>query len=272
MLDNDGLPLVEVGPWAKEKHERLRQYVDITREVRRRFVDGSGGATYIDPYCGSGRSIIRDTGEIIDGSPLVAFKSARDGGVPFSEVHIGDASEDLCRAAAARLAAEGVTSKAGLGNADETVPRIVKRLNPYGLHFAFLDPYNLQDMAFSVIEALSTLRHIDILIHVSAQDLQRNLHSYIQPEDTRLERFAPGWRDAVDVKRPQNVVRAAILKYWAGMIEALGLPPAKHAELISGTARNQRLYWLVLAARHDLARRLWNKIRSPTRQRDLWES
>jgi three-Cys-motif partner protein len=84
MVDaEDGLPIDDVGAWVKEKHERLRQYVDITRAVRRRFVEGTGGATYIDLYCGSARARVRDSAEIIDGSPLVAAKTARDGGAPF---------------------------------------------------------------------------------------------------------------------------------------------------------------------------------------------
>lgn len=270
MLDDDGLPLDEVGPWAKEKHERLRQYVDITRQARRKFVEGTGGATYIDLFCGTGRSIIRDTSERIDGSPLVALKSARAGGVPFSEIHIADASEETCRAAEARIVRAGGSPRIYVGPAEETINRIVAKLNPYGLHFAFLDPFNLQDLPFSVIEALSKFKHMDLLIHVSAQDLQRNLHNYVQPGDWRLDRFAPGWRKVVDTRRPQHAVRAAILEYWAGKIEALGLPPSRHAQLISGTLRNQRLYWLVLAARHDLARQLWNKIRSPKRQGELF--
>src|SRR3972149_4830590 len=99
MLDDDGLPLDEVGPWAAEKHERLRKYVDICRAVRRKFIQRCGAATYIDLYCGSGRSKIRDTNEVIDGSPLFAFKCARDGGVPFSEIYIADADGERCRAA-----------------------------------------------------------------------------------------------------------------------------------------------------------------------------
>lgn len=83
MLDDDGLELDEVGAWAKEKHERLRKYVDISRAVRRKFLSRSGCATYIDLFCGSGRAFIRDTNEKIDGSPLVAFKCARDGGDHF---------------------------------------------------------------------------------------------------------------------------------------------------------------------------------------------
>ena len=270
MLDVDGLPLDEVGQWAKEKHERLRQYIDITRGARKGFVERSGGASYIDPYCGSGRAFIRDTHEKIDGSPLIAFKCARDGGVPFSDIFIADASEERCRAAEQRIIAAGGAPKAEIGDAEQTVSRVVRRLNPYGLHFAFLDPFNLQALPFSVLESFASLKRIDMLIHVSVQDLQRNLRSYIAPGDNRLERFVPGWRNVVDTNRPQHVVRAAILKYWTDKIEGLGLSTAKRVELIAGPAKNQRLYWLVLVARHDLARQLWNKISSPTRQGELF--
>jgi hypothetical protein len=52
-------------------------------------------------------------------------------------------------------------------------------------------------------------------------------------------------------------------------IEALGLPPARHAELVSGTARNQRLYWLVFVSRSEFAKALWDKIRKVSGQGDL---
>src|SRR5438034_8413582 len=68
VLDDDGLPLDEVGPWAKQKLERRRRYVDISRATRRKFVQGTGGATYVDLFSGTGRAIIRDTAEKLDGS------------------------------------------------------------------------------------------------------------------------------------------------------------------------------------------------------------
>ena len=269
MLDEDGLPLDEVGPWARDKHERLRRYVDISRAARRKFTQGSGGATYIDLYCGSGRSIIRDSNEKIDGSPLVAFKCARDRGVPFTDIHIADASEQSCRAAEQRIFAAGGSSKIEIGIAEDTIVRIAKKLNPYGLHFAFLDPYNLEDLTFSVIETLCTFKHLDILIHVSAQDLQRNLDAYSATEDGPLDRFAPGWRGAVDLKQTQRATRAALMDYWSSKLERLGFPAAEHAELVSGPSRNQRLYWLVFVARHDLAMEFWDKIRNLRGQGDL---
>lgn len=159
MLDDDGLPLDEVGPWAKDKHDRLRKYVDISRATRRKWIQGGGGATYIDLFCGSGRALIRDTNERIDGSPLIAFKCARDGGAPFSRIYIADASAERCEAAGSRIKAAGGAPEVEIGIAEVTSAQIVRKLSPYGLHFVFLDPFNLNDLPFSVIEDFSRLKY-----------------------------------------------------------------------------------------------------------------
>ena len=269
MLVDDDLPLDEVGAWAKDKHDRLRKYVDISRAARRKFIEGRGGATYIDLYCGRGRAIVRETGETIDGSPLVAFKCATESGVPFSEIHIADADRDKCAVAAKRIANANGRATTDVGPAEDTAARIVGRLNKYGLHFAFLDPFNLGDLPFSVIEAFSRLKRIDLLIHVSAQDLQRNLDAYSVSIDGPLDHFAPGWRSAVDLNQSRSATRAAYIAYWASKMEALGLPPARRAELVSGTTKNQRLYWLVFVSRSDFAKSLWDKIRNVSGQGEL---
>src|SRR5579863_8232975 len=121
-------------------------------------------------------------------------------------------------------------SIAYVGAAEETAIQVSKRLNRYGLHFIFLDPYNLQDLPFSVIEAFSELKHIDMLIHVSVHDLQRNLDAYARADDSPLDRFAPGWRHAVDLKQGLAATRASVFAFWVSKIESLGLPPAKRAE------------------------------------------
>ena len=269
MRDDDGLPIDEVGPWAKEKHQRLHKYVDISRGVRRKFLRNSQCATYIDLFCRSGRALIRETDDKIDGSPLVAFKSARDGGAPLSEIHVADLEEEKVTAAAKRIGGAGGAATTYVGKAEDVATRIVERLNPYGLHFAFLDPYNLDDLPFSVIRAFSDLRRIDMLIHLSAQDLQRNLDAYSMSTDGPLDRFAPGWRTAVSQKQTQKATRAAYIAYWASKMEALGLPPARRTELVSGTTKNQRLYWLVFVSRSDFAKSLWDKIRRISGQGEL---
>lgn len=268
MLDDDGLPLDEVGPWAKEKHERLRKYIDITRATRRKWVHGPGGATYIDLYCGAGRAIVRGTSEKIDGSPLVAFKAARASDVPFSEIHLADASEERCHAARLRLINAGGSAATEFGDADVTVVRIARKLNGRGLHFVFLDPYNLNALPFTVIKSLAKFKYIDVFIHISVHDLQRNLDAYSMSSDGPLDHFAPGWRNAVDLKQSKSAARAAYIAYWAGEMEKLGFAPARY-ELVSGPTKNQRLYWLVMVSHHKLAQEFWDKIRNVSGQGEL---
>src|ERR1041384_5866540 len=82
----DGLLVDEVGPWAVEKHERLRRYISASRGARAKFLPPykEGGASYIELFSGPGRSRIRGTTQIIDGSPIVAYKAAHASGARFS--------------------------------------------------------------------------------------------------------------------------------------------------------------------------------------------
>ena len=238
MLEDDGLQLDDVGPWAKDKHERLFKYVDISRGARRKFAKGSGGATYIDLYCGSGRAVIRDNGEMIDRSPLVAFKCARNGGVPFSEIYIADDDSEKCKTAAQRIKNAGGVANTEVGRAEEAAARIVARLNKYGLHFVFLDPYKLDDLPFSVIENFQSTETIDMLIHVSALDLQRNLDAYSMSADGPLDHFAPGWREVVDLKQTKSATRAAYIAYWASKMEGTRFTPC--AACRTGIRNNEK--------------------------------
>jgi len=272
--EHDNLPVSEVGEWAVEKHERLRRYVTITSGVRKKFLTPmqpgfmSPGASYIDLFCGPGRSRIRDTDRVIDGSPLVAASAAAQSGTPFSKIMLADREPSLLQAARGRLEARGFEADTFEGAATQTAEAIVRVLDPNGLHFAFLDPFNLGDLPFTVLQQFAFLRRMDMLIHVSVQDLQRNLRRNIDREGSALDRFAPGWRKRVDVGARDDVIRTAIFDHWLKLIHALDMQPSQGVELVSGE-KNQRLYWLVLVARHERAGQLWDKIRNISKQRRL---
>ncbi|MDR0577610.1 MAG: hypothetical protein LBI87_08790, partial [Candidatus Accumulibacter sp.] len=57
------------------------------------------------------------------------------------------------------------------GAAVDAVKQVLARLNAHGLHFAFLDPFDLAALNFDIIVALSTLKRIDMLVHISQMDL-----------------------------------------------------------------------------------------------------
>jgi three-Cys-motif partner protein len=266
----DGLTASVVGPWAAEKHERLKKYIDAYRSARAKFLPprGDGGAAYIELYSGPGRSMIEGTSDFIDGSPLVAFLAARQSRTNFSDLHFNDLDHDNIEALRQRIAKLGGAANYHSAAADLAIDRIVRALNPAGLHFAFLDPFNLDDLPFTIIERLARLPRMDMLIHVSVSDLQRNWRRYLDDAGT-LDRFMPGWRDHVDIRRKDEDVRADLLRHWLDLIKGLGTLPAKGIELVSAT-RGQRLYWLVFVSAHELGQRLWDDIRNIHKQGRLF--
>jgi three-Cys-motif partner protein len=273
-MEDDSLPIVEVGEWALEKHKRLKKYVDITRAPRRKYtvptptLPNVAGAAYIDLFSGSGRARIRETGAIIDGSPLVAFKAAQASGVPYSEIHIGDLNSDYAHAAEKRITAAGGIAHSYVGTAENTAKAIVAKLNPKGLHFAFLDPFNLEALTFQTIQALSKLEHIDLLLHVSVQDLQRNSDRYSGAESLQFDAFAPGWRDVVSINQSANSFRAALIAYWQSLIGKLGFAGSRVEQVVG--SKKQRLYWLAFFSRHQLGNNMWDKIRNLSGQKEMF--
>lgn len=267
----DGLPALTAGSWADtEKITRVRRYVDASRAARRKWLPphGRGGATYVDPYCGPGRLMLRETGQFVDGGCLAAVRMAAGSDTSFSQVLIGDADQRSTETATTRLAALGAVS-AFVGPADETVDRILGQISPYALTFAFLDPYNLATMPFSIIERLASCNRIDMLIHVSLMDLQRQLPKWRAAGDFRaLDAFAPGCSAAIDLELPQDRVRLEIFHYWMNLVRSLNLDFANSIPLVTGP-KNINLYWLAFAARNRLAHTLWDAIANLSPQRSL---
>ena len=89
------------------------------------------------------------------------------------------------------------------------MPKIVQSLDQYGLHLAFLDPYNLGTLSFDLFVELAKLKRIDVIAHVSLSDLQRNADRYTSEAYDEFDKFAPGWRENVSTDMNQNASRRA---------------------------------------------------------------
>jgi three-Cys-motif partner protein len=100
-LDDQGLLVEDVGPWAADKLKIVTDYIQASSAARRAYL--GSGAAYIDVFCGPGRSKIRTTGEFIDGSPIAAFRKAQGSLGLFTEMYISDADVDLLSSAETRL-------------------------------------------------------------------------------------------------------------------------------------------------------------------------
>jgi three-Cys-motif partner protein len=142
---------------------------------------------------------------LIDGSPVAAYKQGR-AGHPFSSIHISDADLDLLSSAETRLRDLGAPVVATKGPASIALPKIVNQLSNSGLHLALLDPHNLGTLSFDLFECLSKLQGIDVIVHVSLSDLQRNVDRYTSKAHEQFDKFAPGWRDHIKIEMNQGAL------------------------------------------------------------------
>src|SRR5258708_10343725 len=209
-LDEQGLLVEKVGPWGKDNLRILADYIRASGGARRKYP--LHGPTYIDVFCGPGRSVIRDTNEFIDGSPVVAFKKANGSPAPFTSITISDANAELLTTAENRLSALGAPVRTVQGPASSAMPQIVQRLEPGGLHLEFLDPHNLGTLSFDLFESLAKLKRIDVIVHVSLSDLQRNADRYMSAAHDQFDTFAPRWRDPLGTAPNRHPPRAATIQ------------------------------------------------------------
>lgn len=265
----DGFVAGECREWATLKHDTLARYIQITLGVRRKFVDRVGAA-YIDLYSGAGRALNTDSGEFQDGSPLVAWKRALASKVPFSKVFINDIDPALLQACKRRLEGLGASVHPMGNDIVHAAEQVARTLNPEGYHLAFLDPYDL-GIPFAAVKTLASLRRIDMLLHVSAMDLQRNLPKAATDVGVRrkLDVFAPGWDKVVQPTANTQRQREQFVGHWVSLLGGVGAKTDTRWRLITNS-KNGPLYWLVLIARHKLAHEFWQKQGSITPQGDLF--
>lgn len=94
--------------------------------------------------------------------------------------------------------------------------------------------------------------------------------AHVRPDGPRdLDEFAPRWRDHVNTKQRQDLIRQEIFEYWRSLIKGLGTSPNDCIEAVENS-KSSDLYWLVFVARHPLAHKLWEAIANVSPQTRLF--
>ncbi|WP_369977206.1 three-Cys-motif partner protein TcmP [Xanthomonas bundabergensis] len=265
---SDGYPQEVVGSWVKDKHELLKGYVRASRMARGKM---RGEPCLLDLYCGPGRSRIRGSGStVVPGGTLAAMEASVEGrgAYPFSRIIIGDVSPANVAACKARLGMLYSTRvDEHIGAAEAVVQRIASKLPRKGLHLAYLDPYALHALPFSVIQSLSRLGRVDLMIHFASLDMTRNLVSRADLWPS-FDKVAPGWRDVCLGSHGKSVIRQRFFEHWVSLIRGVGYHVSPHAKAIRNTGQRE-IYRLVLASKHPLGANIWSTLRGGMVQNDF---
>jgi three-Cys-motif partner protein len=262
---DDALPAESnVGPWVEDKHHALREYLKYHAKPRA----GYRHRAYIEVFCGSGRGQLRNTGQFIDGSPVVAWKCSVEEKAPFSELYIADRDPKRRQACAERLRRLGAPVIEFEGDAITAAAAIVARLDPYGLHFSFVDPYSLGELRLELLRTLASVKRMDIMVHISAMDLFRNFDRNLAGERREFDAFAPGWQQHVAQGLPKDERRRAAIDYWKTQVDAMGLDATSEMKAVRNR-QNRDMYWLLVLSRHPLGAKFWRIVLESDPQRRL---
>ena len=252
-----------VGNWVPDqKHRLLAEYLFATSHAWKKWPN----RVFIDPFAGPGRIQVAGESFTRDGGSVIACRMLAERKTPFTKMLIGDLIEERSLACKRRLHALGAPVVSFTGPAVETVKDMVRAVPRGSLTMAFIDPYNLELLAFSIIEELAKLK-VDLAINFSTMDLQRNVDLEFDSERARFDIVAPGWQrdSAVQVASKQNL-KVAFFAYWCRLVQSLGFAYSKEMPLITNNI-GRGIYRMVFFARHDLPTRIWADVaRGPNRQ------
>lgn len=242
-----------VGIWVpQDKHRFLCDYLHASRYAWKRWPE----RVFIDPFCGPGRIQVEGESFTREGGAVLAWRTLADE-APFSRMLVGDIDPMRAEACERRLQARGATVKSFTGPATETIKAMVQEVPRNALCIAYIDPYNLEFLSFSIIEELAKLK-VDLAINFCTMDLQRNAEFEFDPERARFDDAAPGWREDKEIREAskQNV-KLAFFRYWCRLVEGLGFEHSREMPLVHNNA-GQPIYRMVFFARgHDLPKRIW---------------
>jgi three-Cys-motif partner protein len=255
-----------VGTWVpNEKHRLLKEYLSATRHAWAKWPR----RVFIDPFSGPGRIQVKGESFTRDGGAVVAWQALKET-APFTGMFVGDIEEERASACEQRLKALGAPAQKFVGTAEETVPRMIAQIPKNSLCIAYVDPYNLELLTFSIIEQLASVSKIDLAVNFSTMDLQRNVELEFDPRRARFDGTAPGWRDAASIKSSSKEnVKLAFFNYWCDLVRKLGFNHSREMPLVHND-HGHPIYRMVFFARHDLPTRIWNDVaRSRNRSFDF---
>lgn len=245
-----------VGSWVPEdKHRLLREYLTATRHAWGKW----SHRFFIDPFAGPGRIQVKGESFTRDGGAVVAWR-ALEPSAPFTGMLVGDLDGERARACQSRLRALGAPTSMFVGPAEDTVPRMIAQVPAKALCFAYVDPYNLELLTFSLLQRLAALPKIDLAINFCTMDLQRNVDLEFDPTRARFDGTAPGWREQPAIQTCSKVnQKLEYFRYWCEMVKSLGFSHSREMPLVRNE-QGHAIYRLVFFARHDLPTRIWGDV------------
>ena len=187
----------EIGVWSEVKLAIIKEYAaayaKILDKTRRESIP-SLRWLYIDAYAGPGIHLSRATGNIVEGSPLIALNTLP----PFSEYHFIDSDPDRA-GQLRRIAGDRDDVKIYSADCNEILLRDVfprAKYSDYRRALCLLDPYNI-NLRWEVIETAGQMGSIELFLNFMIMDINRNalLRNPDKSIQSKIDQLTRLWGD-----------------------------------------------------------------------------
>ncbi len=240
--------------WSRHKLDYLTAYVTSYRSATQKAFK----TFYIDGFSGPGRLPDEETGQMVDGSPLVALKADP----PFTTCFLIELNAQV----AYRLKSEVSgfrNAQVILGDANAEIPRLLGLINDKSPTLVVLDPTGvIGQVRWSTVEAVSRKRtelFINFPYHMAVQRILPNDQSGMASQRaSELDRYLPpGWQNvyASTASRGRRMLCRGFLELYRTQLGNLGYTHV----FASGAFRTDTgmpLYYLVWAGKNAIGARI----------------
>jgi three-Cys-motif partner protein len=259
-LADDQLPLRCVGSWARDKLYYLQRYMNVFNSSMK---DKWPKRAYVELFAGPGLGIVRDSGDIIGGSPLLAVEQA----VPFSLYIFVDINRNAVEALEKRVKRlnPGVDVRSIPGDCNVSVDEIRRCIDSSYLILTFIDPTSMQ-IKFSTIDRLAQNLRMDLIINFPLQAINRSYTYAMQGYVEKYDSFfgTREWEKIIKKHTDVRSVGAKLFDLYTSQLRTIGYGEitdlSDAGEILVRGPKNIPLYYLFLASKHRIAYKLWNQI------------
>ena len=262
--ESDGLLMRESGQYALDKLGILRRFVYMFTVAMRR--QKWVALNYIDLEAGPGKNLIRETGEVVLGSPLLALNAQ----VPFDNFFLVEQKRDVFDSLEHRVRQSDRADRVTLFNEDcnsaiDKITAAIQGIDRHkdsgrwdSLNVAFIDPEGLE-VHWDTIATLGKRIRCDLVINFSTSGITRNIAmAYASPNETAIDRLFGNskWRavyESLSSRKDKSAVRRAMINLYAEQLQNLSyITTEPNGEHIILNSRKRQLYCLLCASKHQL--------------------
>lgn len=270
-LEDDGLPIPEVGEWAVIKHRKIAYYAKLfSQSMKAKWHT----RVCLELFAGAGLARTKRTQKIIPGSPLVTLGID----VPFDRYVFCEADPSLAGALKQRIDRLFPHTEAKVVNAEansgiQTVLRMIPQFSTSnrGLTLCFVDPFKAAQLQFKTLEVISNRLLVDFVVLIpSFMDIHRNERNYTRPSNNTLDLFlaTDEWRGAWSVAARRSFdFGCFVADFFGKQMKKMGYiydSIDDYEAIRIGQDRSLYLYHLGFFSKSQLGVKFWKETRKNT--------